>query len=336
MLEEPTLDNNLKPKYLQLAEAIILKIEKGEYQINEKIPSINQLSKELKLSRETVIKALVYLSEQGIIKSVNRHGYFVQKTNVKIGAKVFLLYDKMTVFKEVMYESFIKNIGDEGDIDIFFHHHNYEVFKSLITENINRYTHFVIVTYLNEDVTDVLSLIPEDKLIVLDCYEPSMLDHGSMVYQNFEEDIKERLYECLDQLKKYERIVLLTGRNLFHTEKLISGFKYFCDQYSINKQIIEELDANDFRKGDIYITLKHDDKDLAQVIKLAHQFEFSIGSDIGIISYNETYLKEVLEGGITVISTDFETLGRQTAQIVLDKKRKTLANPSRLILRNSL
>lgn len=72
------------------------------------------------------------------------------------------------------------------------------------------------------------------------------------------------------------------------------------------------------------------------VIKLSRERGYKIGKDIGLISYNDTAVKEILEGGITVISTDFEQMGKTAAELLLKKTQKVIANPTTLILRNSL
>lgn len=50
--------------------------------------------------------------------------------------------------------------------------------------------------------------------------------------------------------------------------------------------------------------------------------KFCKQKDIGVISYNETPLKALL--GITVISTDFEGMGKAAAKLVLSNKKRNL------------
>ena len=61
-----------------------------------------------------------------------------------------------------------------------------------------------------------------------------------------------------------------------------------------------------------------------------------MAKDIGLISYNDTILKEVLEGGITTISTDFKKMGKALAKIIFEKKIVTIENRNDLVIRNSL
>ena len=59
-----------------------------------------------------------------------------------------------------------------------------------------------------------------------------------------------------------------------------------------------------------------------------------MGQDVGIVSYNDTPLKELL--GITVISTDFKTMGETAAYMILKDKRERVKNAFRFIDRHSV
>jgi len=58
-----------------------------------------------------------------------------------------------------------------------------------------------------------------------------------------------------------------------------------------------------------------------------------LGEDIGIISYNDTPLKELL--GITVISTDFQKMGSAAAEMILTKMPTSIKNDFNFINRHS-
>lgn len=57
---------------------------------------------------------------------------------------------------------------------------------------------------------------------------------------------------------------------------------------------------------------------------------------MGIISYNETPLKKIILEGITTISTDFQLMGKQTAQLILENAKEHIEVPFYLTLRASL
>ena len=59
------------PKYIQLTNSIIKAIEKGKIKKDYLLPSINDLSFELDISRDTAEKAYKHLKKLGIIGSVS-------------------------------------------------------------------------------------------------------------------------------------------------------------------------------------------------------------------------------------------------------------------------
>ncbi|PJB13331.1 MAG: hypothetical protein CO119_02015 [Flavobacteriales bacterium CG_4_9_14_3_um_filter_40_17] len=89
-----------------------------------------------------------------------------------------------------------------------------------------------------------------------------------------------------------------------------------------------------FKTGEIYIT--PDDRDLVQIVKNAKSKHLKIGNEIGIISYNDSTLKEVVDNGITTISTDFIKMGQTLANMILNRSKRLVENSCSLIIRNSL
>ncbi|HOQ57570.1 MAG TPA: winged helix-turn-helix domain-containing protein, partial [Bacteroidales bacterium] len=64
-------------KVKQLADALRQAIAQGEYKEGEMLPSINKLSAELNLARDTVFKAFQELKLSGAIQSAPTKGYYV-------------------------------------------------------------------------------------------------------------------------------------------------------------------------------------------------------------------------------------------------------------------
>ena len=83
----------------------------------------------------------------------------------------------------------------------------------------------------------------------------------------------------------------------------------------LNLSIDRELE-----KGEVYLI--PDDRNLIRIIKKMKEKKFVLGNDIGIISYNDTLLKEIVEGGITTISTDFKKMGATLADHGLKKRKE--------------
>jgi DNA-binding transcriptional regulator YhcF (GntR family) len=66
------------PKYLQLANCIIKAVNEGAIKENDILPSINELSFEFEISRDTAEKGYKHLKRLGILGSVPGKGYFVK------------------------------------------------------------------------------------------------------------------------------------------------------------------------------------------------------------------------------------------------------------------
>ncbi len=103
--------NSRMPKYKQVSNAIIAAIHKGKLVVNQKIPSINGLSEEFYLSRDTVDKAYKHLKAQNIIKSVRGKGFYISRTDLDIKFEVLFLVNKLSVYKMRIYNSFVKKLG---------------------------------------------------------------------------------------------------------------------------------------------------------------------------------------------------------------------------------
>lgn len=66
-----------EPKYLQLAEKLRARIESGELQPGDAIPSETELEQQYDLARGTIRKAIRALREQGFIVTTRGKGSYV-------------------------------------------------------------------------------------------------------------------------------------------------------------------------------------------------------------------------------------------------------------------
>jgi DNA-binding LacI/PurR family transcriptional regulator len=87
-------------------------------------------------------------------------------------------------------------------------------------------------------------------------------------------------------------------------------------------------------EGVIFFTI--DDNNLIAAIKLSEDKGFHIGNEIGIISYNDTPMKEILRSGVTVISTDFKWMGQEVRRFIETRKIICKTVPTNAIIRYSL
>ncbi|ARV16194.1 GntR family transcriptional regulator [Polaribacter sp. SA4-12] len=320
------------PKYKQIITAIENAILNGELKKGDQLPSINTLKNKNKLSRDTVLTAFNDLKNRGIIQSVVGKGYYVSSENINVQQKIFLLFDELNSFKEDLYNSFLENLGEHIQVDIFFHHFNQKIFDKLINDNSGDYNYYVIMPANFKNTSKIIEILPKDKVYILDQIHEDLENYPS-IYQNFEKTIYTNLNTISGSIKKYQKLNLI-ALNHNQPKSLIKGFVQFCEEKEIPFEIIEKTSEQLLTKGELFII--PDDKSLLRIIKKMKKQNFVLGQDIGVISYNDTLLKEIVEGGITTITTDFNEMGKRLAQMILNKEQLKIENPNKLIIRNSI
>ncbi|WP_298556713.1 GntR family transcriptional regulator [uncultured Algibacter sp.] len=320
------------PKYKQIVTSIEYAIRTGALKKGDKLPSLNSIKNQHSLSRDTVLTAFNELKTRGIVQSIVGKGYYVASEDVDVNQKIFLLFDELNSFKEDLYNSFLTGMGEHVQVDIFFHHFNLDVFNKLISDNAGDYSYYVIMPANLKGTENVISRLPNDKVYVLDQMHSELIKYPS-VHQNFKKDIYEGLQAGLERIKNYDKIILLFNEDRQPNDFMI-GFNLFCSHYSIKNEIIDNLNNRKLSEGELYIVF--DDKNLIRIIKKLKEERLTLAKDIGVISYNDTLLKEFVEGGITTISTNFNLMGERLAQMILNNEFVQVENYSRLILRKSL
>lgn len=321
-----------KPKYRQIIDSIFTAIEKRWLKKGDKIPSINQICANFNLSRDTVMVAFNELKAKGIILSQPGKGYYIASTEIQLEEKVFVLFDELNAFKEDLYNGLMNELKGKAYVDVYFHHFNYKVFKNLIAESIGKYTSYVIMPASFDNIGHLLTKLPNDKVYILDRMKKELKNY-SVVYQDFEQDLYNAMTEGKSILKKYRKLVFVNPGGKEPVERT-AGFEKFCKENEIAYEVVKSLNSANPSMYEAYFIIS--DRELVEVIKLAKKYKYKLGKRFGIVSFNDTTLKEVVAGGITTISTDFNEMGQTLAQMVLNKKKGQVRNPSKLIVRSSL
>ncbi|SHM96507.1 winged helix-turn-helix domain-containing protein [Polaribacter sp. KT 15] len=328
-----TLNKKSKvPKYKQIIASIEDAVQNGTFKKGDKLPSINSLRDTYKLSRDTVLMAFNELKNRGIIHSVVGKGYYLSSENVSVSQKIFLLFDEFNAFKEDLYNSFLSNLDANIKVDIYFHHFNPKIFNALILDNIGDYNHYIIMPANIENTELVLENLPKEKVFILDQLNPELKAY-SAIFQNFEKNIFTGLNEVKDKLANYIKLIFVYDKKI-QPKAMLDGFESFCEKEKFENEVIDTLTTRKIEKGEVYII--PEDKNLIQIIKKIKETYLILKKDIGIVCYNDTMLKEIVEGGITTISTDFTAMGKNLASIITTKEKVQIENPSKIIVRNSL
>jgi DNA-binding transcriptional regulator YhcF (GntR family) len=338
-------ENSRVPKYQQIIDSIIDNISLGNLTMDQKIPSINMFSEEFYLSRDTVEKAYSILKERNIITSIRGKGYYISKTKLISKVNILFLVNKLSSYKMRTYNHFINAIGANSHTDLHIYHCDESLFLNLLDKNKSAYDYFIIMPHFKtedlkhvsftDNVLKALNKIPREKLIILDNIKPGIDGNSIEIYQDFENDIYNALKEGISKIKKYKKIMLIYPEKAVYPfpRRILHGFRKFCVEYKLDFEILEKVfDDMILKKGDLFITIE--EADLVNLVKQVREDEFKLGSDIGVISYNDTPLKELL--GITVISTDFKVMGETAANMILNKEKGKIKVPFNFIDRDSL
>jgi DNA-binding transcriptional regulator YhcF (GntR family) len=320
------------PRYKQIIASVEEAIVNGSLRKGDKLPSLNSIKEKHEVSRDTVFTAFNELRSRGVIESIAGKGFYVASEEVLISQKIFLLFDEFNSFKEDLYNSFMNTLGDDIQVDIFFHHFNEKVFSRLIYDNIGNYSYYVIMPANLPNTHQVIDKLPKDKVYILDQTHKELAQYPA-IYQNFQNDIIKGLNKALYAIKKYEKIILLFDKNK-QPQGVLDGFNFFCEKNNLENEIVDSLDHRKPITGEIFVI--PEDRSLLKIIKKIKEEGLLLSEDIGIISYNDTLLKEIVEGGITTISTDFKEMGKRLAQMIMNKENVKIENPANLMIRKSL
>jgi len=320
----------------QIARTIAIDIDKGLLKKDTRLPSINEFSEEYTVARDTIERAYRILKKEGYITSVNSKGYYVVGRKEK-RIRVLLVFNKLSSYKKIVYDAIIDTLGGKAKVDLHIHHYDPKSFEEIIDANLGKYHYYVVMPHFfhssgKSEYIRVLRRIPENQLVLLDKNVPELNGRHMAVYQDFKTDIYHALCSANDLLKKYDHLTIVFPSLSNHPKEIVDGAKQFCKETKKKLSIVLRVDDDMPQKGTAYIVVS--EADLAHLIKKARTAGLKLGRDTGIISFNETVLKELLD--ITVITTDFEEMGRSVAQLIIDRSFRQLKNPFYMIRRKSL
>ncbi|MFV8328106.1 GntR family transcriptional regulator [Flavobacterium sp. ZS1P14] len=325
------------PKYQQLVNAVLNAIKQGVLKKGDAMPSINELSFQYEISRVTIEKGYNKLRKMGILEAFHGKGYFIANTDVSQDLKIFLMFNKLSAHKKIIYDAFVETLCEKAAIDFYIYNNDYGLFKKLLNQQKNAYTHYVIIPHFIEKAEGyqlLIEEIPKEKLIIVGKKIEGITGNYGAVYENFEEDIYNALSKALEPLSKYHTLKLIFPENSYFPKEIVKGFENFCYSYAFNYKIVHDLDLEEVNEGEVYINLM--EEDLVKILDKIITLNLTVGEQVGVISYNETPLKKFIMNGLTTISTDFATMGKSAAELVLNASKEHIENPFELILRGSL
>lgn len=317
------------PKYQQIVNAVNNAIANSIISTGDALPSVNNICKKHNLSRDTVFKAYSLLKEHNVIESVPNKGYYVSGNT----RKILLVLDTFKAYKEVLYHSFINNLPTNYITDVQFHHYNIDNFKTILNNSLGKYYKYVVMNFDHKDVPSTVSKIANDKLLLIDWNIYANPDHN-YVCQDFGNAFYTSLETGVDLFRKYKEIHFLYPEYTHHPLETIEYFQNFCHDYGFKCEVLTDSKKYDFQKGIAYLSVS--DRVLGSLLEQCKIKNMEPGVDLGILSYNETPMKEFIYKGISVVSTDFKALGTKAAEFIMNDKPLQKYIETKLLVRESL
>ena len=313
------------PIYKQLVDQFEDAIRSGQLKPGEQVPSMNDFAAQLGISKETVKKTYVILREKGLLIPQQGKGFYVAEASEVTKPRVLVLFDKLSIYKEVMFNSLANELGDKADLTILTHNQNLEHFTYYLDNALDRYDYYVISPHFPLDeksqsaALKLISRVPNRKLIMIDRWLQNHIGNYGAVYQDFENDVYDGLKLGLEKLKGTSLKVITLPSSLYGP-MVIKGVDRFCMEFGVPVEYITSAPER-INENETYLVINSQlDSGLAALARRIKEQNLEVGKDVFIISYNEFDLNEVVLNGLTTISTDFKQMGRTAAMMILNRK----------------
>lgn len=330
-----SINHNLKKyKFEQLRDEIIRNIENGNLRKGAPIKSMKALAEIYGVSMVTVNRSFMHLKEKGYVTYLTGKGYYISDPHEE--KRILLVFNRLNDFKRNIYDGFLKALGAYGKVDLKIHHYDIKELEEILTNYGAKYDYYVVMPHFKyetskKDILNVLNIIPPSQLILLDKQLQDIESVIGAVYQDFELDIYGALNVVVEKFSKYKRLKLVLPSEDYHPMEIINGAKKFCVEHKIDFRVIQNVTHERLIQGLAFIVI--DEVELGKLIKRIRNTSLKLGKDIGIISFNETILKELLD--ITVFSTDFFNMGFQAGKMIAQGDFKRVRNPFNVLSRKS-
>lgn len=319
--------------YKQLVTQVEQAMHSGKLKADEQIPSMNELAAKLGISKETVKKAYGILVKKGIIQPKQGKGFYTVDVNTSTRPRVLVLFDKFSVYKQILFNAFAERLTGSAEIIILNHNQSIELLEHYLDDNLDNFDFYLLAPHFPLDeqtqkrVVKQLSRIPYRKLIMLDRLQPGFTGQYGAVYQDFENDIYDGLSEGTQPLFPTRRLRVITLPMSLYGSHIIKGVQRFTSEHNIPVEYLHEVPQT-IVKGDTFLLLNSQlDAGLVALAHIIKQANLEIGRDVFIISYNESDMNELVLGGLTTVSTDFREMGRLAADMILSRRLEKIHCP---------
>lgn len=314
------------PVYKQLIQQFEHKITTGRLAVGEMVPSMNDLAKDLDISKETVKKVYSILRDRGFLEPHQGKGFYVKSLDNSRRASVLILFDKLSIYKQTILNTFFENVGETVEPTVLFHNQNLDLYEYYLDLYLDRFDYYVVTPHFPLDdesqkrMLKLTSRIPNRKLIILDNLPKGLKGNFGAVYQDFENDAYDGLTPGLQKLRKSGRLSVITLPSSMYGAMVKKAVDRFCKENGIEVNYYLEPPV-EIHKNDTFLIISSQlETGISELADNIRACRLRTGRDVFIISYNEFPLNKVVLGGLTTISADFAMMGKLAAEMVSEKR----------------
>ena len=325
---------NSLSKHEQIINGVIEAIDHEFLKVGDQLPSINVMVEEVGYARKTIVNAYEELKDRGLVESKKNKGYFIISKETHQRKKVALLMYAFERFQEAFYNTLRAELGESVQIDVFFHHSNLQVFESILTNIYGKYGIYVIAPIEDPSVAEQLKQIPPEKLVIVDRNLP-IGNEFNYVTQEFRDSTRQLMIELLPRIQTFQKVILFFRSDRDYPEGVLEAFNQLVGRYDLNAEVKNQYDPGTVMPGSLYIFVS--DSDMWNILLDCRNQSLKIGKEVGLLSFNDHIMKDLIFDGITTISTSFTDRAKETAVRISDMSNpQAVVIPTRLVKRNSL
>lgn len=328
------------PIYKQLVDQFERMFRSGIVTPGEMLPSMNELAASEGISKETVKKAYSILRDRGLVDARQGKGFYVISGNDRHKLKVLVLFDKLSSYRQITFNRMLADIGDKAELTIRLHNQSVDLLEYYLDESLDMYDWYVVSPHFPLDQATqkkacrLLRRIPNRKFIMVDHWMPEIKGNYGAVYQDFGMDSYDCLADNLDRVRKYSKVNVISLPSSLYQAQIQQSIMKFCTNYEIDVEFHTGISADITRKNELYILLNSQlESSLIDLSHIAEEKHLVLGKDIGVISYNESPINEIVLGGLTTLSTDFDMMGALVAGMILENRLNKVKCDFRLTAR---
>ncbi|MEK3736346.1 MULTISPECIES: GntR family transcriptional regulator [Paenibacillus] len=334
----------MKPKYQVIIEDIKSKILSGDYNVGEQIPTESALQSLYEVSRQTVRKAILELSNEGFLRSEKGSGTYVSnqyrtKTGGSSHKKTIGVIT--TYISDYIFPSIIRGIESRMNED------NYSLLLASTNNDVAQ----------EKKALEMMLSYGVDGLIIeptkSNLYNPNIAYYLSFKEQDIPLIMINAFYEeielpflCLDDVqssylatkelisKGHSQIGLIAKMDDLQGKYRMKGYikaleeaklRFYPEQiFSFNTETKQTLATNlkDFlnkNRDTLSAIVCYNDEVGLEVVNACRQLEISIPEDLSIIGQDNSYIAQNANIKLTTLTHPQETMGRDAADWVIKK-----------------